>query len=344
MSRVNLLLGVREVSRSILDLSGLAAAVSKGTARKQGKKYLWGSERPGVLKRRVQIRMEQLPKKLEEVEERVARFRAAEMARVEAERLFLEDQKALLHEHEELVRTKRFRPVSSYQVDLSVYSDAEIAAVRARNPDADEEAIFRILSRMPRQASQSDVSEASVGEVSEVRPRRDVPKVVPQQDLRTAVGGSTDDRVQPEGVPQGVVSPAVNRTPVHIEASVTISSATDNDGGDPFSDSDWSDFNPDEWIEGDEYPEHLYEAVPDGVSYRLRRRIDLDELPKRVETPKLKELRDREEELDRRMDAVIEQHGRNDILWSQDVRDEVSQLRQDLSSISRELRAELTRQ
>jgi hypothetical protein len=85
-----------------------AAAVSKGSARKLGKKYLWGSERPGVLKRRVQIRMEQLPKKLEKVEERVARFRAAELARVEAERLFLEDQKALSNEHEELVRAKRF--------------------------------------------------------------------------------------------------------------------------------------------------------------------------------------------------------------------------------------------
>ncbi|MBD2745870.1 hypothetical protein IC232_04075 [Microvirga sp. BT688] len=318
-----------------------AAAVSKGSARKQGKKYFWGSERPGVLKRRVQIRMEQLPKKIEEVEERVARFRAAEMARVEAERLFLEDQKALLHEHEELVRTKRFRPVSSYQVDLSGYSDAEIAAVRARNPDADEEAIFRILSRMPRQASRSNVSEASVGEVSEVRPQSDAPKVVPQQDLKTVVGGSTDDRVQPEAVPQGVVSPAVNRAPVHIEASVTISPAADEKAGDPFSDSDWSDFNPDEWIEGDDYPEHLYEAVPDGVSYRLRRRTDLEELPKRIETPKLKELRDREEELDRRMDALIEQHGRNSMLWSQDVRDEVVRLDQDMTEVSKQLWAEL---
>jgi hypothetical protein len=164
-----------------------------------------------------------------------------------------------------------------------------------RNPDADDEAIFRIPSRKPKEASHSKGSQVYLVETSEV---------VPQQDMTAAVQRNTDDRMQPEAVLNGVVSAAAKPAPVHIEASVTISSAADEDEDNPVKDGDWPDFKPEDWIEGDDYPHYLYEAVPDGLSYRLRRRIDLEELPKRVETPKLKELRDRKEELDRQIDAL----------------------------------------
>jgi hypothetical protein len=132
-----------------------AAVVSKGSARKQGKKYLWGSERPGVLERRVQTRMEQLPRKLAAVEERVARFREAELAKIEAERIFLEHQQALLNEHREEVRAKKLLRVP----DPGHHSEEEIAAVIARTPEIplSDRAARQILDIIK---SQAQVAEA----------------------------------------------------------------------------------------------------------------------------------------------------------------------------------------
>jgi hypothetical protein len=132
-----------------------AAANSKRSARKQGKKYLWGSERPGVLERRVQIRMEQLPEKLAAVEERVARFREAELAKIEAERIFLEHQQALLNEHREEVRAKKLLRVP----DPGHHSEEEIAAVIARTPEIplSDRAARQILDIIK---SQAQVAEA----------------------------------------------------------------------------------------------------------------------------------------------------------------------------------------
>lgn len=303
-----------------------AAAVSKGSARKQGKKYLWGSERPGVLKRRVQIRMEQLPKKLEEVEERVARFRAAELARVEAERLFLEDQKALLNEHEELVRSKRFRPVSSYVVPDDAFTSEEIAAVLAENPGADEDVARIILKKRKLRAGNSNVidvgsgaSTASVSQPVSLDVQRDG-----QSGERS--DGGTEQKAKPVEAPKAVHEKP-KPAPVHIEASVTISSPTDS--GDDFSSvgTDFSDFDPEAWIEGQDYPEDRYREIPDRDGNRiLVHRTDQEDLSQAEMSPEVQALWARERELSKEQEELISRHGQVRMNWPQSAIDRLQSL------------------
>jgi hypothetical protein len=110
--------------------------------------------------------------------------------------------------------------------------------------------------------------------------------------------------------------------PIHIEASVTIASDSSDARGEPpvtdGDDRDWSDFDPDAWEEGQDYPEHLYRAVQDrDRDYYLVPRTDMDEAVEPEPPEEFRELRQRERELENALDALIEKHGKNSMLWGQ---------------------------
>lgn len=312
-----------------------AATVSKGKAVKVGKRYDWGSERPGVLERRVQQRKEQMPKKLTDVEERVARFRAAELAKVEEERLYLEEQEALLKAHRERLKQRKtvFRPVSTYPVDLGRYPEEEVAAVRARNPDADDEAIFRILSRKPRETIQSSGTEGEVPERPDGVSRAHGPEVGSQDDDVPVPGvRSMEEKPRTEVVAKAVVPSQPKPAPIHIEASVRISSQSDVDEGD--DDQDWTDFDPEAWNEGDEFPRDRYERVrhPDGY-YHLREFANLDEAAEKAASPEFLALLERGRELQAETDSLIAQYGHGIGSKPQDAIDRLSYLRKEAIAV-----------
>jgi hypothetical protein len=109
--------------------------------------------------------------------------------------------------------------------------------------------------------------------------------------------------------------------PVHIEAAVTISSASEVDQYDE-SEGDWSDFDPEAWSRGEDYPEHLYEPVRlyDDV-WELRPRADLQELPKLDVPPEIQSPPDEKQRLKDEIDALLETHGLNRMVWSQETLD-----------------------
>jgi hypothetical protein len=306
-----------------------AATVSKGKAVKVGKRYDWGSERPGVLERRVQQRKEQMPKKLADVEERVARFRAAELAKVEQERLYVEEQEALLKAHRERVKSKAvFRRVSSYPVEPGIYPQEEIDALRARMPGVrlSDFAARVILDDEKRGAQAEEVCPgadmASVSlppnntEVTNTRSEADTPRQVVPEPI-------TQHAAKPAEAPKAVISDKPKAVPVHIEAKVTISSPSDEGE----VDQDSSDFDYEAWNEGDEYPRDQFERVrnPDG-SYCLRPFADVDEANQEPPSPELLALWNRQRELKAETDSLIAQYGHGIGAQPQEVIDRLTYL------------------
>lgn len=122
---------------------------------------------------------------------------------------------------------------------------------------------------------------------------------------------------------------------------MTISSASEVDQYDE-SEGDWSDFDPEAWSRGEDYPEHLYEPVRlyDDV-WELRPRADLLELPKLEVTPEIQSLRDERQRLEDEIDALLETHGLNRMVWSQEILDLETVLEAKLSDICNRLMARL---
>ncbi|WP_230534436.1 hypothetical protein [Microvirga roseola] len=293
-----------------------AATVSNGKARKDGKKYRWGAERPGVLERRVQIRMKHLSKKLAEAEERAAKFRAAELAKVEAERLFLEEQKALLEQHREEVRRKRtFRPVHSFVVDDS-FTEQEIEAIQAENPGIDAEEARVLLSLRARKS-------LSTGIVSGPSSAAALQGETLSEDQAIA-----DVAAKPVPAPRASSPERAKPASVHIPAAVTISGGAD--GG-----HEWADFDPDAWEEGEEYPRNLYIDVLTRDGYRvLERRTDLEEPETKPLTPEIEAMRHSQQEYEARQAKIRTRHGINPMLWPPEVIDEDRRIDEELTALN----------
>jgi hypothetical protein len=279
------------------------AVSSANRALKAGKRYEWGSERPGVLERRVQARKQQMPKKRAEIEERIARIREQEMEMLDDEERFLEEQAALLSAYRERMKARKrmVRVFSSFDVARHSFTREEIEAVKAGNPDADDEIAIHILSKRRMQVAEDASSdhEASASGSAETLSGTAEPVVPSKQ----------------------AVSEKPKPAPIHIEASVTIASTSDEvrieASGSEGGDRDWSDFNPDAWEERQDYPEHLYCAVQDrDRDYYLVPRTDLDEPVEWEETEELRAMRQELFELEDALDALKAQHGRNSMLWS----------------------------
>ena len=316
-----------------------AATVSKGKAVKVGKRYDWGSERPGVLERRVQQRKEQMPKKLADVEERVARFRAAELAKVEQERLYVEEQEALLKAHRERVKQGKavFRRVSSYPVEPGIYPQEEMDALRARMPGVrlSDFAARVILDDEKRDAQAeevclgADVASASLPldtpEVTNTRSEDDTPRQAVPEPI-------TQQSAMPAEAPKAVISDKPKPAPVHIEAKVTISSPSDEGEGD--TDQDWTDFDPETWNEGEEYPRDQFEHVKIGDVCFLRPLADVDEDNQTPPSPELLALWKQRDELEAETAGLIAKYGHGIGSKPQDVIDRLNYLSKEAISVA----------
>ena len=129
--------------------------VPHNRARKEGKRYRWGAERPSVLERRVQFRKKQIDAEIAEIEERYDREKALRIAAKEAERLKLADQEALLAEHREDVRQKKaFRSVGVH----FVFTAEQREAIKAQYPGIDDEEADFLLRKRARQSMAQSVS------------------------------------------------------------------------------------------------------------------------------------------------------------------------------------------
>jgi hypothetical protein len=278
-------------------------AVSGSRARKEGKRYYWGAERPCVIERRVQLRKKQIDAEIAKIREEGEKAIARRVAAKEAERLKVLDQEVLLAKHREDVKRRRaFRPTSSYIVPKGTFTDEQLAKFMASHPSLSEEQARVLLSLEISQAEQMEMSG---------------PESVSPQETDAAVPSA----------PQG---PA----PVHIEASVTFS-----------SESDWSNFDPDAWEEGQPYPEDQYRDVlhPDG--YRLLvARTDLEEMKDPEVTPEIQALRTRRRELVRAEDALFDRYGRNRMLWTSEVIAEAGRLDKEATDVEIQLRKALAAQ
>jgi hypothetical protein len=290
-------------------------AVSGSRARKEGKRYYWGAERPSVIERRVQLRKKQIDVEIAKIREEGEKAIARRIAAKEAERLKVLDQEVLLAKHREDVKRRRaFRPTSSYIVPKGTFTDEQLAKFIASHPSLSEEQARVLLSLEISQAEQMEMSG---------------PESVSPQETDAAVSLASqgpapvvEQRAKPVET-KGVSSEKPKPAPVHIEASVTFS-----------SESDWSNFDPDAWEEGQLYPEDQYRDVlhPDG--YRLLvARTDLEEMKDPEVTPEIQALRDHRRELDRAEDELFEKHGTNRMTWTADVIAEASRLDQAVTEV-----------
>jgi hypothetical protein len=289
-------------------------AVSGSRARKEGKRYYWGAERPSVIERRVQLRKKQIDAEIAKIREEGEKAIARRVAAKEAERLKVLDQEVLLAKHREDVKRRRaFRPTSSYIVPKGTFTDEQLAKFKDSHPSLSEEQARVLLSLEISQTEQVEMS----GPVS-VSQETDAAVSSASQGPAPVV----EQRAKPVE-PKAVSSEKPKPAPVHIEASVTFS-----------SESDWSNFDPDAWEEGQPYPEDQYRDVlhPDG--YRLLvPQTDMDEPVEPKVTPEIQALRDRRRELDRAEDELFEKHGTNRMTWTADVIAEANRLDQAVTEV-----------
>jgi hypothetical protein len=289
-------------------------AVSGSRARKEGKRYYWGAERPSVIERRVQLRKKQIDAEIAKIREEGEKAIARRVAAKEAERLKVLDQEVLLAKHREDVKRRRaFRPTSSYIVPKGTFTDEQLAKFKDSHPSLSEEQARVLLSLEISQTEQVEMS----GPVS-VSQETDAAVSSASQ----APAPVVEQRAKPVET-KAVSSEKPKPAPVHIEASVTFS-----------SESDWSNFDPDAWEEGQPYPEDQYRDVlhPDG--YRLLvPQTDMDEPVEPKVTPEIQALRDRRRELDRAEDELFEKHGTNRMTWTADVIAEANRLDQAVTEV-----------
>ncbi|WP_262267147.1 MULTISPECIES: hypothetical protein [Microvirga] len=308
-------------------------SVSVNTARKDGKRYSWGAERPGVIEKRVQLRMDQIDAEMAKIREEGERAIARRLAAKQAEKKKLADQKVLVAEHRKALKEGRraFRVTNSFVVPKGSFTEEQLAEFMAANPGLSEKEARVLLSMRTCESEQSDVSR---------------PKTVSPQETNAAVPlASTEppsvveQRAKPVEAPK--VDPIEKPKPatVHIEAAVTFSA---NAGE---AERDWSDFDPETWEEGQPYPEHLYRAVQNqDRDYYLVPNTEMDEVVEPVVTPEIQALRDRCREIEKAQEELFEKFGRNRMLWTDEVIAEARRLDQEVTDVEIELRYALAAQ
>lgn len=311
-------------------------SVSVNTARRTGKRYSWGAERPGVIEKRVQLRKSQIDIEIVKIREEGEREIARRVAAKEAEKRKLADQERLVAEHrEDLKRKRTFRPMHSYIVPKGTFSDEEIEAIMSEIPGIDREEAELLLSKRRMKAANAPepgpqahgptggvpLSSSAKAQAAGTVHRSDSPVVAP---------------MKADAVPSKTVSSEKQKpSPAHIEAEVTHSSDSGNaaQGG-----LDWSGFDPDAWQKDEEFPRHLYREVADADrNYFLVPRTDLYEPEAKPVSPQIQALRDRRRELEADEEKLIQAHGRNRMLWSAEVIAEAGRLDQALTAVHKEI-------
>jgi hypothetical protein len=276
-----------------------------------------------VIERRVQFRKKQIDAEIAQIKAEGEKEIARKVAAKEAERLKVIDQEALLAEHrEEIRRNKAFRRTSRH----FVFSAEEVAAIQAQYPGLDEEEARMLLSKRARQAASANAAGLERSES-----RGTVVQPVSSEAVRREAGSEAAQPVVEQAAKPVEAPKAVHAKPkpgpVHIAAAVTISSEADEDGTDPFKDGEWSDFNPDEWIEGQDYPEDRYREVSDRDGYRvLVPRTEDNDLSQVEVGPEVQALWDRERELRKQQDELISRHGQVRMTWPQSALDKLQSL------------------
>jgi hypothetical protein len=296
-------------------------SVSVNTARKDGKRYTWGAERPGVIEKRVQSRKDQIDAEIAKIREEGEQWIARRVAAKEAEKKKLADQEVLVAEHRKALKERRraFRVTNSFIVPKGTFTDEQLDEFMTANPGLSEDEARVLLSMRTRQAADSDVSD---------------PETVSPQETDAAVPAAStgpssvvEQRAKPietKAVPSEKPKPAA----VHIEASVTFSAGAGE------AERDWSGFDPEAWEEGQDYPEHLYRAVPDQErTLFLVPNTDMDDPVEPKVTPEIQALRDRRRELDRAEDELFAKHGTNRMTWTTDVIAEANRLDQAVTEV-----------
>jgi hypothetical protein len=300
-------------------------SVSVNTARKDGKRYTWGAERPGVIEKRVQSRKDQIDAEIAKIREEGEQWIARRVAAKEAEKKKLADQEVLVAEHRKALKERRraFRVTNSFIVPKGTFTDEQLHEFMTANPGLSEDEARVLLSMRTRQAADSDVSG---------------PESVSPQETDAAVSSApqgpapvVEQRAKPvetKAVPSEKPKPAA----VHIEASVTFSAGTGE------AERDWSDFDPEVWEEGQDYPEQLYRAVPDqDRTLFLVPNTDMDEPVEPKVTPEIQALRDRRQEIVRAEDDLFEKFGRNRMLWTAEVIAEAGRLDKEATEVDIQL-------
>ncbi|MBM1175427.1 hypothetical protein [Microvirga arabica] len=304
-------------------------SVPHNRARKEGKRYRWGAERPSVLERRVQFRKKQIDAEIAQIKAEGEKEIARKVAAKEAERLKVLDQEVLLAEHREDVRKRRtFRETSSYIVPKGTFTDEQLVEFMASNPGLSEKEARVLLSMRTQQEEQTDLSR---------------PDPMPSQD-GDATAPSSMTGSSPDGEPKAkpveaakAVREKSKPAPIHIAASVTISSPTDDDEV-RSKGTDWSDFDPDKWVEGQDYPEDRYREITDRDGNRvLVARTDEEDLSETEVSPEVQALWDREEQLSKEQQELTAHHGQIRMNWPQSALDRMEALRRQKIAIGIQL-------
>jgi hypothetical protein len=314
--------------------------VSKATALKEGKRYDWGSERPGVIQRRIRSRKQQLSKKRAEVKARYTRLLNAAMAKLDDEERFLDEQDALVNAHRE--RMKERKQISLLSPNYSMISGGdftveEVEAVKLENPDVDDEIARYILLKKKMNAANSNATtlESSRGTAGDLplRPTNAAVQEVFQSHERVVKEPAT-----PAQEAKAPSSESPKPAACHVQASVAVSFESDDAEDNNYSERDWSDFNPDAWEEDQPYPEDRFRDVlrEDGCR-GLVRRTDLDELVEPDVTPEIQALLDRQQELENAQDALMHRHGRERMKWATEVTTEINRLEEEISAIRKRM-------
>jgi hypothetical protein len=311
-------------------------SVSVNTARKDGKRYSWGAERPGVIEKRVQSRKQQIDAEIAKIREEGERAIARRVAAKEAEKKKLDDQEVLVAEHRKALKERRraFRVTNSFIVPKGTFTDEQLAEFMAENPGLSEKEARVLLSMRTSETEQSDVSGTET--MSPQSPDAAVPLPC------TGPAPVVDQRTNPVEAPRAVASAKPKPAAVLINASVTISSGSDEVLARSDDDDDWSNFDPEAWEEGQPYPERLYRMVADqDRNYYLVPQTDMDEPVEPKVTPEIQALRDRRRELEKAEDDLLERYGRNRMLWSAEVIAEAGRLDREVTEVASQLQSAL---
>jgi hypothetical protein len=301
-------------------------SVSVNTARKDGKRYSWGAERPGVIEKRVQSRKEQIDAEIAKIREEGERAIARRVAAKEAEKKKLADQELLVAEHRKKLKERRraFQVTNSFIVPKGTFTDEQLSEFMASHPSLSEEQAGFLLS-----LEISRTAQAAKSGTEPVSPQEtDAAVSVVSNEPASVV----DQRAKPTEVPKVVASEKPKPAPVHIEASVTFSAGASE------AERDWSNFDPEAWEEGRPYPEHLYRVVQDqDRDYYLVPNTDMDEVVGPEITQEVQTLLDRQQELENAQDVLLHNCGRDRTTWAIEVITELNRLEGEISMIRKRL-------
>jgi hypothetical protein len=270
--------------------------------------------------------MDQIDAEMAKIREEGEQLIARRLAAKQAEKKKLADQEVLVAEHRKALKERRraFRVTNSYIVPKGTFTDEQMAAIKAQYPGIDDEEAHFLLSKRARQTVEADVSG------SETASPQVTDAVVPS--VSTGPSSVVGQGATPVEAPKAIASEKPKLAPVHIEASVTFCAGAGE------AERDWSDFDPESWEEGQDYPEHLYRALPDqDRNYYLVPRSDMDEPAEAAVTPEIQALRNRQRELEKSQEELIQKHGRNRMVWSAEVIAEAGRLSNELNDVDIQL-------